>query len=196
MYRILKCPIPVTKNGENLMNIKNYGFRAGTIWSWTDGLPLEEDEHPGDLPIHISVDYFHGYQGEPQELYDSGINIISPRVKAVFDSLGIDNILYFPAVLHISPLGRDVDYFAFKIIGRVAAADAKSHLEGYQGRQPLGDASIYDLTIDSSKAFNFLIFRLAESTTTIVVHEKVKLACEAAGIDTLKFLLPEEHMQL
>jgi hypothetical protein len=195
MYYILKCPIPITANGENLMDIKNH-FDAGSVWSWTDGLPLDADEDPGELPINIDVDYFQNYQGAPREFYALGVSILSPRVKAVFDSLGIDNILYYPAVLHISPLGRKVDYFVFKIIGRVAAADATSQLESYQGRQAIGDASVHHLKIDATKTFNFLIFRLAESTTTIVVHEKVKLACEAAGIDTLQFLLPEEHMQL
>lgn len=190
MYYILKCPIPTTSKGENFMNIKNYGFDVGTIWSFTDGKPLDDDEEPGELPIHIGVDYFHNYKGKPRELYDLGVCIISPRVKIVFDALGIDNILYFPAVLHISPLNIEVNYFVFKIIGLVSATAAKFNLKGWPVRAVADwDAREFNLSLDTSKTNNRLIFRLAESITTIVVHQKVKDAMESAGIDTLAFFV-------
>jgi hypothetical protein len=36
------------------------------------------------------------------------------------------------------------------------------------------------------------MFRLAEAVNVILVHEKVKTAIEAAGIDTMTFMLPED----
>jgi len=48
------------------------------------------------------------------------------------------------------------------------------------------------LVIDEAKTRGALLFRLAESVNGIVVHETIKNAIEATGIDTLTFMPPEE----
>jgi len=52
--------------------------------------------------------------------------------------------------------------------------------------------NINSLTIDESKTRGALMFRLAEAVNGIVVHKSVKNAIEAAGVDTLTFIPPEE----
>ncbi len=55
---------------------------------------------------------------------------------------------------------------------------------------------IHELSLDESKIKGLLIFRLAENTNTIIVHESVKQAVESAGIDTVSFIKPEDYMHL
>lgn len=43
-----------------------------------------------------------------------------------------------------------------------------------------------------AKTRGTLMFRLAEAVNAIVIHEKVKAAVQAAGIDTLTFMPPED----
>lgn len=52
-------------------------------------------------------------------------------------------------------------------------------------------ADIDSLVVDPAKADGALMFRLAESVNTILLHESVCDAIEAAGIDTLTFYEPE-----
>lgn len=196
MYYVLDCPMILNSQGEKLIEIHNH-FDVGTVWSWTDGLPFDEDEEVGDLPIRIDVDYYKNYDGIPPEFKDIGVSIMSARLKNIFDAVGVDNILYFPVDLHIKQTGQKYEYFAYKLIGRIAALDMKkSVVETYHGGQPLGDASILNLVIDETNTKNCLIFRLEESFSTIMVHEKIKIAVESAKIDTIRFINQDEYMHL
>jgi hypothetical protein len=83
------------------------------------------------------------------------------------------------------------DYLAFNIIGVIAAADlSKSEYHAWDESKVALDFN--SLVIDEIKTRNALIFRLAEATNGIVIHESVKKAIEAAGINTLTFISPEE----
>jgi len=62
------------------------------------------------------------------------------------------------------------------------------------GGNPEGllDVDFEGLTIDPEKAKSLLLFRLAESTNGIVVHESVKNSLLEQGFDMLTFMDPKE----
>ena len=49
--------------------------------------------------------------------------------------------------------------------------------------------------LDRSKKQDFLLFRLAEDMSTIIIHERVQKQIESAGIDTIQFALPVDHIR-
>ena len=84
------------------------------------------------------------------------------------------------------------NYKAFNIVGLVAAADmGASQLMG-TSTSTMGDVDFAGLVIDESKTHGLLLFRLAEATNAIVVHEEIKAAIDAAQIPGFVFYGPGE----
>jgi hypothetical protein len=50
--------------------------------------------------------------------------------------------------------------------------------------------------IDPAKTGGALMFRLAENTSTILVHRRVKEALEVAGFESIYFIAPPEYLAL
>lgn len=189
--------MPTNKNGEALMEIENC-FRVGNIRNWTNGKILKPGQK-SSIPNPISIDYIplREYRGLPREFKDTCIPIMSKRLCEALTTAGVDNIEYYPVLLNNVETGEVYDYFAYKIIGLVSAASIEeSEFETYEDDQPLIDTSIIKLVIDKKKAHDFLLFRLAEKTSTIIVHENIKNEIENNGIDTIKFIKPEEYVHL
>jgi hypothetical protein len=107
-------------------------------------------------------------------------------------SAGVDNLVLYPAILH-DKCNKTIhdNYVAVNIIGSVRCADAKGSrrmgLDTLGGLLPDGFES---LKIDEQKADGVLMFRLAESLSAIVVHEKVKRSIEASKIPYMYFQNP------
>lgn len=196
MYYILDCDPILNEKGEGITETHNC-FRVANIRLWTNGLPIKpEQEKNIPSPIHIDFEPLRGYTGPPRELKDLCIPIMSKRLANVLTEAGVDNIDYYPALLKNTETGEIYEYMAYKIIGLVSAADLDaSEYETYDDK-PVADTSFYELAIDESKAHDQKFFRLAENTSAIMVHESVKKCIEEAGIDTLKFMKPEDWVQL
>lgn len=196
MYYIMQCHPPTTDADEALLEIHN-DIDVGDVYFWNDGLPLPQDEKQS-IPkiINIHYDVFQGYNGLPPDMEDLGVSIMSERLKDALDSAGINNIEYFPATLINNQNGEKHQYFAFSLVGLVAIADmSSSDYESFDGN-PVGDVSFYELKIDETKAKGLPIFRLAEDSSAIMVHESIKKVIEEAGIDTIKFIKPDEYVQI
>ncbi|OHA80394.1 MAG: hypothetical protein A2675_01355 [Candidatus Yonathbacteria bacterium RIFCSPHIGHO2_01_FULL_51_10] len=191
-YYLLECPPLVNEKGEALMEISNC-FRAGNIRSWCDGKePRADTVFPA--PLEIEFETFHGYAGPPRELVDVCITLMSKRLADTLVEAGVSNIVFYPTTLKNKGTGEVYDYRAFKVVGLVAAADLeKSKWESYDNK-PVADTSFEDLVIDESKATGsgLLMFRLAENFSALVVHEKIRDAILAKGINTLKFIEPKD----
>jgi len=96
---------------------------------------------------------------------------------------GVENVDVYRAELRFldGRLASD-EYFVFNLLGAVKGVDlAKST---YDAGQPstLLSMGFDSLTIDPAAARDLLMFRLAENITTIIVHERIKKAIEAARI--------------
>lgn len=194
MYYVIECDFPLNENGEALMEIHNC-FRAGTVRNWKDGQPFKPDAIIPD-PIEIDFEPLHDYQGEPVEMVDTCIPVMSKKLRVALDCAGVGNIVYFPAILKNRITGRTYEYYAYKILGIVAAANLdQSEYISFDG-DAFMDAGIEKLVIDEKKANGMLVFRLAENVSTLMVHENIKMYLEKAGIDTLSFIRSEEYVQL
>ena len=116
---------------------------------------------------------------------------VSQRLRDTLNAVGVSNIDYYPVAVENSDGTIVHQCFAFNLIGCIACADmAKSDVSS-NGIDMIA-VDFESLVIDESKTRGALMFRLAESVNGIVVHESVKNAIEAAGIDTLTFIPPEE----
>lgn len=105
---------------------------------------------------------------------------------------GADNIDYLPATVLDPDNGRTFDnYKAANIIGLVAAADLSQSRFTAHGA-PIIDVDFDSLVIDPAKARGLPIFRLAESTNTIVVSEALSQALQSRGFTDIGFYRPEE----
>jgi hypothetical protein len=117
---------------------------------------------------------------------------VSQRLHDVLNIAGVSNIDYYPVTVEDED-GQIVHRcFAFNLIGCVSCADmSKSDFSSIDGINMIA-VDFESLVIDEGKTLGALMFRLAESVNGIVIHESVKNAIEAAGIDTLTFIPPEE----
>jgi hypothetical protein len=109
-------------------------------------------------------------------------------------SAGVDNIDVWQAIVRKADGTILSDqYLAFNVLGIVSAAGPGTT---YAPENPsrLVDASIESLEIDESAAHGFLLFRLAESIDTVVVHRKVRAAIEARGIKNIAFVDPPDYL--
>lgn len=194
MYYVLDCDFPLNENGEALLEVHNC-FRIGGIRNWKNGKPLNPKNEIPD-PIPIDYETFRGYQGPPVEMLDLCIPIMSARLHDALTDSGVDNVEFLPVKLTNRATGEMHKYFAFKVIGLVSAAESsESIISSFDGDQ-LIDSSIEKLVIDPGRAHGLFFFRLAENVNALIVHNQVKSHIEKRGIDTLKFLKPEEYVQL
>ena len=106
-----------------------------------------------------------------------GVQILLMRkdlIKAL-QEVGVDNLQLYDAVIENPYTGKDVmDYQAVNIIGLVAAADLdQSNYKAFSD-PPTVDTLFRNIVIDESKTGGALMFRMAESVSTIIVHQRVK----------------------
>ncbi len=109
--------------------------------------------------------------------------------QAFIDALleaGVDNIVTYDAILQSSTDEnfQIKGYKAFNIIGRFSAAGPETKFLT-ESREI--DASIEDFQPEPDSIKGSYMFRLAESCTTIVIHEKVKIHLETKGFKRLDF---------
>lgn len=156
---------------------------------WHSGAILE------DLPtqaILIEATPQLGYNGPPPDYYDDSISLMSPRLKKVLDSNGVDNVQYFPAIITYRGTGETYEWYAFNIIGLIHAVDFdNSDVENEDGLA-LINSRISGFVVDPKKTNGAKLFRLAENVMTTLVSDQIKNAIEAAGINTFSFTAPED----
>ena len=192
-YFMMEDQLPYDDDVEGYIDIEDWKGDIKGFMGWRHGA-LARDRPTGS--VEIDVVPHDGYTGLPPDLHDHSVPLMSARLKSALDSAGVDNIVYLPVVLRNPETGQRYDYFAFNLIGLVSATDfTKSNIKSPDG-DFVGDSHIYDLKIDEGKTQNFLIFRLAEKFSAILVHRRVKEAIENQGINTLRFMEPEDYMAL
>ena len=197
MYYILDCEIPENENGEALMEVHNC-FEVGDVWNWRDGLPMEPDEKDVPEPVLVGYDTYRGYKGAPIPLVDVCIPLMSKPLVEALKEIGVANLELFSAVLTNNQTAEKHDYYAYKLVGVVAAADLnKSDWTSYDSK-PISGTSFKSLALDTDKAeaSGLLMFRLEENINALMVHEKVRDHLVARGFDNLKFIKPEDWVQL
>ena len=107
---------------------------------------------------------------------------------------GVDNIQAFDVIVMDPETGTAIDdYKAVNIVGLISAANMEESIATVHQNPPLIDVEFDELVIDEDKAKGALLFRLAESTGTIIVHKNVRDCLIEQGFDKdLAFFDPGE----
>lgn len=162
---------------------------------WARGKPLRQgaarDEAPPDAPVALLVSPER--PGLLPEFSVHPVPLMTRRLLAALRAAGVDNLEVYDAEITDTETGEvDREHVAFNLIGLVAAADmdASSFNEALEER--LISVDFHSLVVDEAAAQGLLMFRVAQCVTAILVHDRVKRAVEASGIDTLTFLPPED----
>lgn len=147
------------------------------------------------IPQPIEFELMSTHNDQLLEFYNVDEILMSRRLADALRDAGIDNLDVYDALIRHPDTGiLDVDYVAANLIGMVSAVNlAESNVVGSTSGMLL-DVDFDGLTIDEPKAGLLLMFRLAENTSAVVVHERVKDHLLAHGFDMLSFVPPEEFI--
>ena len=191
-YFVLRSlPSIEAEDVDGYMEIEDWHDVAG-FEGWGVGL-LAEQRPAGD--VEIPAVPHDGFAGLPDDFQDMSVPLMSKRLRQAIESAGVDNIEFYPVTVRNSQTGEAYEYFAFNLVGRVAAADPAAKMSSHDG-DFVGDTQVYELAIDESRARGLLMFRLEEKFTVILVHRTVKEAIERASIGSVTFVTPEDFMAL
>ena len=184
-YYVLRVQDPVEGYRARLDYKRDQPLR-----SWMTGAPFDT---PPPEPIPIGLRGTDEDDWVLGDLWLTPITVMSKRVLDAVRSAGVDNLDTFAVELVDPVAGKTYnDFVAFNVIGTIAAVDAGATQFAPDSQERMISADIDSLGLDTSRIRSALMFRLAEAVNAIVVHERVRDAVLAAGIDTLTFLEPEE----
>lgn len=144
--------------------------------SLTDGRLLPPDTPiPFEFTMEVDRDAAGGRMEPRMDAYFSNVSLMHRSLVDTLVSAGADNLQTFPAIVVDPEVGEHhVDYSVVNVIGLVSCAN----MEDSQA-EPLADLHFFhDLVIDPRRAGGRLVFRLAESTIDLIVHEQVARALQ------------------
>lgn len=158
--------------------------------SWRFGRPFKT---PPKEPIEVAIDPTHS--DELLDFYNIDALLMPRRLFEALREAGVDNIDAYETLIRNPDSGFETrDYIAGNLIGLVAAADlGASKVVGGSADHML-DTDFDSVKIDPAKAKGLLMFRLAENTSAVVVHRKIKEFLEARDFTQLSFIEPENWM--
>jgi hypothetical protein len=132
---------------------------------------------PETLPFQYS---FSDSSGAPLFDYYSALNIMSAKLTETLERAGVDNLQKFACEL--SPDGGGPvrsDFFTVNILGLVSCADVAASKTTELG----SSFYFHNLVLRAEKTGDLLMFRLAESEMTVIVHESVAAAIKGAKLN-------------
>jgi hypothetical protein len=158
-------------------------------WPWDEGIKFSV---PPNQALKLKIDLDDPDAGEFADYVYGYIPLVTERLKSVLDFCGISNIDYYPVDIINADKFEDIPkYYAFNVIGKIAAAD-RDKSEYFEAFGEMGATQFSHFVLNKNAVKNLGFFRLAEQSSTILVSERIKLACEKAGIDTLSFIPLED----
>ena len=168
-------------NGMLLYDIPD----PGKLDRWYSGHKFKS---PPKEPVVVTIR--KGFEHGDLPPFSVAVNIMSDEFYKALCDAGVDNLDVYDAVLRSKD--GTVEYKGFKaynVLGLVRAADLSKTKFNDPGSR-LIDASIETLEIDPNKAMGFLMFRLAEYVSAVIVHERVKKFIEPMNFPYVQFNEP------
>jgi hypothetical protein len=179
-YYMLECYGPAEADRAAVRDVLN-----DDDFSWNLGRKFAS---PPPAPIQVKIE-----PGLMMPMFNRGILLFSDQMLSVLAAAGVDNLDAYPATLEDLESGQiHQNYKAINILGVVAAADLSKSQYVAHSASKLIDTDFDSLAIKEDAARGLLLFRLAEAVSGIVIHERVKQALEAAGIQYLDFVDPKD----
>ena len=120
--------------------------------------------------------------------------IFSDELLEALRDCGVDNLVTYPCEITDPDNGHVyTNYKSVNIIGLLSAADMqKSNATVHPNGPAMYDVDFDGLVIDPSRTMGQLMFRLAESTNAIIVHQQVKDFLLDRGFTDLAFYETEK----
>jgi hypothetical protein len=148
-------------------------------------------KQPPSEPIHLDLDENHSDAMLELNL-DDGL-LMTTRLYNAFLEAGVDNLVPYKTVIRHPETGfESTDYLLCNLIGLMKVADiGKSKVVGGSPGHLL-DTDFEGVEIDTTKTYGMLMFRLAENTMAVMVHESVKDHLLERGFDMLTFVEPKD----
>ena len=161
----------------------------GKLDRWFSG---HKFKNPPKEPVSVTIR--KGFEHGDLPPFSVAVNIMSDEFYKALCDAGVDNLDVYDAVLRSKD--GTVEYKGFKaynVLGLVRAADLSKTKFNDPGSR-LIDASIETLEIDPNKAMGFLMFRLAEYVSAVIVHERVKKFIEPMNFPYVQFNEPSSFI--
>jgi hypothetical protein len=166
--------------------IKGVSFTAGARIA----IPVPEPLSFQLKPLNPKSDE-HG--PEMPEAFFWSIPLFRDDLIEAMKAGGVDNFDLYAAVI-AEPDGKRTytNYKAVNIVGTVSAADMGRSKATVHTGGPVIDVDFDELVLDGDRARGALIFRLAEATSSIFVHQRLRDHLLKSGFDKLEFLEPRD----
>jgi hypothetical protein len=146
------------------------------------GEPLDD---PGEV---LRVELWEREGRALAEFFDDSVPLLRDDVIDTLRTAGVDNLQTLPVELVLREGGKSVPgYQAVNVVGILRAADLKKSKYESASKDLTFNVYFDKLVIDEEKANGQLFFRLAESCSTLVVHDSVKAALDAKNYKYLKW---------
>lgn len=170
------------------------GDIPGIRWSaWRKGARLEQAP-PSPLRFTLKPMNPHASDHGPHlpAMLEASVPLFTTALVDELRRCGVDNLDTYAVALADPGDGTVIeDYWAVNVIGLVSAADmARSDAIVHPGGPALVDVGFDKLVVDESRTGSIKLFRMAESTKTILVHDSVRSHLLARGFDDLSFYSP------
>lgn len=186
-YFMLECFEPMEWDDSALFDKSP---KLPGVDSWRTGRRFKQP-----IPQPIEFLLLGTHSDDLLEFYNVDALIMTKRLAAALREIGVDNIDIYSSVIRHPETGLvSHDYVAGNLIGLVSAADlARSNVVGGTSGGLL-DVDFEGVHIDEKKSRNLLMFRLAENTSAIVVHERVKKHLLKKKFEMLSFVSPADFI--
>ena len=153
--------------------------------NWIGGarLPGEVDE-----PLVFTIE--EEDEGNLRPVFFGAIPLMKMEVIDALQECGVDNLETFEAIIKEVDSGREHrGYRAVNIVGLISAADPEASDGVDIGTVKDGLKTVFfrHLVLDDKKAQGVLMFRLAESLSKVIVHEKIRSHLIERGFDRIHF---------
>jgi hypothetical protein len=183
-YFVIACPEPMDWDDSALL--EGIPPPPGSM-SWRVG---QRFATPPVEPIQVSLDPTHSDQ--LVTFYKVDAVLMPRRMLQALRAVGVDNLDAYSTVIRHPRTGFETrDYVAVNLLGMVSAADiARSQVVGGSSDHRL-DTDFDGFAVEPKRALDLLMFRLAENTSAILVHRKVKEYLQREGFTQLRFIPPE-----
>ena len=184
-YYMLECYLPLDWEDAALLRAVPTPDEES---SWSIGRRFTT---PPVEPIQIEMHENHCDQ--LTELDNADGLVMTRRLYDALCAAGVDNMDVYQTVIRHPETGFETrDYVIANLIGLVKAVDlSKSKVVGGSSNHLL-DTDFEGVSIDEKKTHGFLMFRLAENTSAVLVHQRVKDFLLSKGFDMLTFVEPEK----
>jgi hypothetical protein len=141
----------------------------------------------------IVIELLDTHSDQLLEMYKASAFVITKRLLRALEECGVGNLdVYETVIRHPVTKFETSDYVAANLIGLIGATDLNRSTVVGGSTDRLIDVDFDAVAIDEAKTKELLMFRLAENTSAIVVHERLKTHLLSRGFDSLDFLLPDQ----